>query len=192
MHAVGLLECSAHRDGNGGQRHTAAVGQRHGLRGRELPDDRAGEGERVSERVSVGGASPVPLSATVCVPAASVKVSVPVAAPACSRRELQSQLCSRSRPEPSCRRSCWRWQRSPVTAAGEGKRRRAAVVGRHLQGASKWFPPPPAPKSTVAGVRLTRARRLRRFRSAPPSVAPPVDVGARWSAAPSGCRPRWA
>ena len=46
----------------------------------------------VVESASVGAASPVPLSATLCVPGASVKVSAPVAAPVCAGVKVNVKL----------------------------------------------------------------------------------------------------
>jgi hypothetical protein len=45
----------------------------------ELPMMVGGKFSEVVERVSVGGAAPVPIRTTVCVPAPSIKVRVPVA-----------------------------------------------------------------------------------------------------------------
>ncbi len=41
-----------------------------------------GKLNEVVERVSVGGAAPVPVRTTVCVPAPSIKVRAPIAGPA--------------------------------------------------------------------------------------------------------------
>jgi hypothetical protein len=62
-----------------------------------------GKASEVAESVSVGGAAPLPLSPTVCVPALSTTVSVPVAGPATvganSIRSWQSLLAATEAPQ---------------------------------------------------------------------------------------------
>ena len=84
--------------------------------------------------MSVGAASPVPFSSAVCVPAASVKVSKPVAGPACGGSEFHLQLASGVCCETVCPAGIAREdkRRSDGNAA-DGNSGRAAVCDRHLQ-----------------------------------------------------------
>ncbi len=71
------------------------------------PSTVLGKVSEVGESASVGAASPVPLSATVCVPAASVKVSVPVAAPACAGVKVNVRLQELFCRHRTAAGSCW-------------------------------------------------------------------------------------
>ncbi len=127
----------------------------------------------VGESVSVGGAAPVPVNCTVCVPPASTSVSVPVAAPVCdganSTVNWQSLFAASEVPHALLAST----NGAVTVALVMGTAVDGVILQRHLQ-RSRSRPRLHLPKTQRRRRSVARRRNSRPFHSeSPQSLRPP-------------------